>query len=144
VLGLTLGALFSWRSGIVRFLWCSLWPASDSVLWQNICDITTFVCSLSILGVSVSVTRMTFLGTAYSIVAVTMTVSVLFTMRMSSTAVTVTVIVEEEKSSNVRGQAKASDDQNELWLGDFLWFDKTLNSFEENGHAKRDKEDTVD
>jgi hypothetical protein len=74
--------------------------------------------------------RMSLLGLSQLIlcpVAVAMTVP--------STTVRVSVVVEEEKSDDVGGKAKAAYYQDEERLGYFLRFEESLDGFEEDSHA---------
>ncbi len=48
-------------------------------------------------------------------------------------AMTVAVFVEEEESEDIGGEAHAADYQDQLGVGDFLDFDKSLNGLEEDG-----------
>jgi hypothetical protein len=59
-------------------------------------------------------------------------------------AVAVSVVVEKEETDNVRGQAEASNNHDQLRMGDFLGLDKSLYGFEEDGEAEGDEEDSVD
>lgn len=63
---------------------------------------------------------------------------------MSTVAVSVTVLVEEEQTHDVRSQTQASHDQNQFGLRNLLRFDESLNSLEEDADTQRDQEDTVD
>jgi hypothetical protein len=54
------------------------------------------------------------------------------------------MIVEKEEPHDVGGETEAAHDQYKYGLRDFLRFDKTLYSFEEDGHAECDKEYAVD
>lgn len=65
---------------------------------------------------------------------------VMSTMRMSA----VSMIVEEEETDDVGCEAERTDDEDELRVRDFLRFYKSLDRFEEDGEAERDKEDAVD
>lgn len=65
-------------------------------------------------------------------------------MAVSSVAVSVTVLVEEEQTHNVRSQTQASHDQNQFRVRDLLRLDEALDSLEEDANAQRDQEDTVD
>jgi hypothetical protein len=64
---------------------------------------------------------------------------------MAAVAVSaVSVIVEKEETHDVRCQSKGADNEHEFWLRDFLWFDESLDRFQEDGETQRDKEHTVD
>jgi hypothetical protein len=65
------------------------------------------------------------------------------TVRMSSGSMTVSYVVEKDQADDVRSKTERADDQNELGLGDFLRFDKSLNSFEEDRETQCDQEDAV-
>ena len=57
---------------------------------------------------------------------------------------TMTVVVEEEETEDVGCEAKAAHDEDELGVGDFLRFDKSLDGFEEDGETECDEEDAID
>ena len=63
-------------------------------------------------------------------------------MRVATVAVS--VIMEEEETENVRCKAKAAHDKNQLRVGDFLRFDKSLDCFKEDRKAQGDEEYAVD
>ena len=48
-------------------------------------------------------------------------------------AVSVSVVVEEKQPNDVGSETHRPDDEDQLWVGDFLWFDKSLDGFEEDG-----------
>jgi hypothetical protein len=56
----------------------------------------------------------------------------------------VAMIVEQEKTDDVGREAERTDDKDNLGMRDFLGFDESLDRFEEDGQAERDKEDAVD
>jgi len=68
-------------------------------------------------------------------------------MAVSSVAVSVSavsMVVEKEQSHNVRSQSQASNNQDELRLRNLLRLHEALNGLEEDAHAQRHEEDTVD
>lgn len=76
---------------------------------------------------------MTLLCRFYAIV-VTFSIS---TMAMS-------VIVEKKEAENVGGKSKATNYENQSWVGHNLWLNESLNGFQEDGQAKGDQKDAVD
>jgi hypothetical protein len=54
---------------------------------------------------------------------------------MGMTAVSMTVVMEQEKPYDIGCQTEASYDQHQLRVGDFLRFDKSLYGFEKYGQA---------
>jgi len=56
-------------------------------------------------------------------------------MSMRVPAVAMSVIMEKEETEDVRCEAKAAHDKNQLRIGDFLRFDESLDCFEEDGKA---------
>ena len=54
------------------------------------------------------------------------------------------MIVEEEQTDDVGRQAERADDKNEFRVRYFLWFNKSLDGFEEDGKTECDKENAVD
>ena len=65
-------------------------------------------------------------------------------VRMTSPAVRMSVVVEEEESDNVRSEAQASYDDHYLGVGDFGDVDEALNGFHEDGEAESQEKDTID
>ena len=66
-------------------------------------------------------------------------------MRMALfSAMAVAVLVEEEKTKDVRGQAQAADDKDQHGFGHDLRFDESLNGFEEDGQTEGDQEHSID
>jgi hypothetical protein len=66
---------------------------------------------------------------------------------VSSVAVavsTMSMVVEEEQSHDVRRQSQTSYNQDKLRLGDLLRLHEALDGLEEDAHAQRHEEDTVD
>lgn len=57
---------------------------------------------------------------------------------------TMIVLMEDEQAENVEGEANGANDQDKLWVGNFLRLEESLNSIKEDGKAKRDEEYTVD
>lgn len=82
--------------------------------------------------------RMSFFGMR-NLIAVSVAVPA-----MAVTVSTMSVVVEEEQSHDVRSQSQASDNQDELRLRDLLRLHEALDGFEEDAHAQRHKEDAVD
>jgi hypothetical protein len=69
----------------------------------------------------------------------------MFIVGVTTVAVsTMSVVMEEKKTDNVRCQTKAANNEDDLRVGDFLWFDKSLDRFEEDGKTQRNQEDPVD
>lgn len=58
-------------------------------------------------------------------------------------AVGMAVIMEENESEEVRGQAEAADDEDELGMANLLRLDEALYGLEEDREAEGDEEDTV-
>ena len=52
--------------------------------------------------------------------------------------------MEEEQADDVAQQTEGTDNNNDLWVADFGRRDQSADSFEEDGNAKGDEEDTVD
>jgi hypothetical protein len=71
----------------------------------------------------------------------------LFSMRVFVVSVrmtAMTVVVEKEKTADVRQETAGADDEDDLGVGDVLWLDEPLDRFEEDGETERDEEDAVD
>jgi hypothetical protein len=56
----------------------------------------------------------------------------------------VAMVVEKEKTADVRQETAGADDEDDLGVGDVLWLDEPLDRFEEDGETERDEEDAVD
>lgn len=89
------------------------------------------------VGVSRVIVRMALLSILHGIV-VTVIVA------MSSSSMAVPDIVEQDQSDQVRGQTETADDEHQLWVGNFLRLDESLNGVQEDGHTQRDEEDSID
>ena len=71
----------------------------------------------------------------------------LFSVRVFVVTVRVTavaVVVEEKETDDVREETAGADDEDDYGVGDFLWFDESLDGFEEDGETECDEKDTVD
>jgi len=93
-----------------------------------------FVFVVVCMVVCLNTVRVSFFG-----VRVLVTVSV----RMSSGAVAVAYIMEQDQPDDVGSKTKRADDQNKLGLRDFLGFDKSLDGFEEDRETQGNQEDAV-
>lgn len=57
----------------------------------------------------------------------------IFPMTVLFTSVRVTMVMEQEESKDVRGEAEASNDQNELGVTDHLGLDEALDGLQKDG-----------
>jgi hypothetical protein len=62
----------------------------------------------------------------------------MFIVGVAAVAVsTMSVVMEQEKTDDVRCQTERANNKDNLWVRDFLWFDESLYRFEEDGKTQR-------
>lgn len=65
-------------------------------------------------------------------------------MSVPTSAMAVSMLMEQEKTDDVGCKSEAADDEDQLRIGDFLRLDEPLDSFEEDGKTQGDQEYSID
>lgn len=106
--------------GAVRLCLClaAPRPVGNAVLGHDIGHVSGFVANIGIAVLD-----------STSLFGVVDGIRLSVRVRVAVAVTAMAVVVEQEKTDNVGGETKTSDDQNKLGVADFLRLDKTLDGF---------------